>query len=49
MEINAQVTPKVRSPEGRVRNRRTKAAWTDEKEAKQLRRLVHLGGAVATA
>jgi hypothetical protein len=30
-KVNAEVAPKVRSPEGRAHNRRAKAAWAAER------------------
>ena len=45
-EVNAQVAPKVRHPEGRARIRRAKAAWIPEH---WLVRVFHFGGVVAAA
>ena len=45
-KVNAEVAPKVRSPEGRAFNRRAKAAWIPEN---WLIRVFHFGGVVATA
>jgi hypothetical protein len=45
-KVNAEVASKVRSPEGRDFNRRTKAAWIPEN---WLMRVVHFGGVRAAA
>ena len=45
-KVNAEVAPKVRSPEGRAHNRRAKTAWIPEH---WLIRAVHFGGVGATA
>ena len=45
-KVNAEVVPKVTSPEGRARIRRPKAAWIPEF---WLMRVVYFGGVGATA
>jgi hypothetical protein len=44
--VNAEVAPKVQSPEGRACNREAKTAWMPEY---WLVRVLHFGGVGATA